>query len=180
MTSQMTRDRLVADYLRRLDRQLARAPRRAAAELREQIAAHLDEAVPPDASEATVRTALVHLGEPEDIVAEITPPASPARATRASSDVVAWLLLSVGSLVLPVIGWLAGAVLLAMSPRYSHGQKTLVLGVWPFGPFLLPGVLIALPTGYHLPTAVGMPLVAVLFLAPIAVMVWVGSHPRGA
>jgi len=59
---------LVADYLRGLDSALAGLPPTAAAELSEQIRAHLLEALPPDADEDAVAAVLAALG-PASLVA---------------------------------------------------------------------------------------------------------------
>jgi len=60
---------LVEGYLRSLDGAAKVLPRRERDELVAEIRAHLDEAVPPGASEADVRNALDALGAPWDIVA---------------------------------------------------------------------------------------------------------------
>jgi len=60
---------LVAGYLRNLDAALASLPAASAAELSEQIRAHLLEALPPDAGEDAVTAVLAELG-PARLVAE--------------------------------------------------------------------------------------------------------------
>jgi hypothetical protein len=71
---------LVAGYLRDLDAALAGLPVAAAAELSEQLRAHLLEALPPDADEDAVMAVLAALG-PARLVAEAAGPASqPGRA----------------------------------------------------------------------------------------------------
>jgi hypothetical protein len=72
---------LVARYLRDLDTALALLPSAAAAELAEQIRAHLEEALPPDADDRTVAAALEALG-PASLVAEVArQDARPGRTT---------------------------------------------------------------------------------------------------
>lgn len=61
---------LVRDYLRELDAALAPLPADRAAELREQIAAHLDEALGPGADDREVAAALGRLGSPAGLAAE--------------------------------------------------------------------------------------------------------------
>src|SRR5271154_21575 len=62
---------LVQDYLRRLDLALAGVPQPEAAELRDQIAAHLDEALTPSSDDRTVAEVLDRLGPPEEIADEM-------------------------------------------------------------------------------------------------------------
>jgi HAAS domain-containing protein len=177
MITKTTQHRLVREYLRHLDRALAGAPRPAARELRGQIAAHLNDALTPDASEAEVRTVLDQLGTPETLAAEITPvPVSYARARWV--DVLALLLLSFGALVFPVIGWLVGAALLASSPRFTGRQKALGLLVWPLGPLLPVASLAIAATGpvLDLPSAIGVSLGIAAVAAPFVVVTWLASH----
>jgi hypothetical protein len=65
---------LVADYLRTLDGALASLEPGAAAELAEQLRAHIMEALPPDATDDRVAEVLAALGPPAVVVAEAGPP----------------------------------------------------------------------------------------------------------
>lgn len=65
---------LVADYLRTLDGALASLEPAAAAELSEQIKAHIVEALPPGASDDMVAAVLAALGPPATVAAEADPP----------------------------------------------------------------------------------------------------------
>ncbi len=65
---------LVREYLRELDGALAALPAGRASELREQLAAHLDEALPPGASDAEVAAMLKRLGSPASLAAEAGAP----------------------------------------------------------------------------------------------------------
>jgi hypothetical protein len=60
---------LVRDYLRTLDSDCAVLPVSYARELREQIRAHLDEALGPQAGDQEVAETLRQLGSPRDLVA---------------------------------------------------------------------------------------------------------------
>jgi hypothetical protein len=62
--------RLVRDYLRELDAALAMLPAVRARELRAQITAHIDEALPPSADDQDVAAALSRLGLPAVLAAE--------------------------------------------------------------------------------------------------------------
>jgi hypothetical protein len=65
---------LVADYLRRLNSALANLEPEAAAELSEQLTAHIVEALPSDASHEMVVEVLAALGPPTAVAAEAGPP----------------------------------------------------------------------------------------------------------
>lgn len=152
-------EHLVQDYLRRLERAAAVLPPDRRAELLEGITEHLAaaRAAGAAADEAAVRTLLDRLGEPEDIVAaarEDLPPepssvaGAPVLVPRSTGrELAAVLLLTLGSF-LPVVGWLAGAVLLWTSSLWRGREKLLGTLVVPLGPggVLLLGAL--LPFGF--------------------------------
>ena len=62
--------RLVRDYLTQLDVALGGLPSAKARELRSQIAGHLEEAMPPDASDEDVAAVLHQLGRPAELARE--------------------------------------------------------------------------------------------------------------
>lgn len=107
------------------------------------------------ADEADVRTVLDRLGEPEEIVAaahkDVPPGSGPppvAQPRGTGHELAAVLLLTAGSLV-PVVGWLAGGVLLGTSSLWRGREKVLGTLVVPLGPGV---VLFGLPvlTGLYL------------------------------
>jgi hypothetical protein len=65
---------LIRDYLRELSIACAYLPLAQARELREQIAAHLDEALPPSAATEEVRAELSRLGSPRSLAADAAGP----------------------------------------------------------------------------------------------------------
>jgi hypothetical protein len=72
---------LVRSYLSDLDAALRGVPAAQARELKEQITAHLEDALPPEASDEQVTTVLGRLGSPADLAADlgqagVTPPAA--------------------------------------------------------------------------------------------------------
>jgi hypothetical protein len=73
---------LVRGYLRELSAACVTLPAARARELREQIAAHLDEALPPAATDAEVQTELARLGRPRSLAAEAAGPGWPPLARR--------------------------------------------------------------------------------------------------
>lgn len=129
-----TRERLVRDYVDALRREARDLPARRRDELAGEIEQHLADALQADAGEAAVRTELERLGDPADIVAEERG-RSPANRTRAGAlEYLAILLLLIGGVVVPVFGWLIGAVLLWLSRIWSVRDKLV-------GTLLLPGGL---------------------------------------
>ena len=83
------------------------------------------------------------MGDPADIAAEAVARRPPRRRCRRGEnpgkrlEVVALVMLLVGGLILPVIGWFVGVVFLWISETWSTGEKLL-------GTLLVPGGL-ALP-----------------------------------
>ena len=106
---------LVARYLRELDVALDRLPPDAAAELAEQIRAHLEEALPPDAGDQAVATVLAALG-PASLVAEAAgPDAGTGRAAmeppRTSPREPLGRRIARSARRVPITGWLVIAAL---------------------------------------------------------------------
>ena len=105
--------------------------------------------------------------------------------TRPRSTVREWLavsFLTLGSVVLPLLGWIVGVVLLWTSDRWRVGEKLLGTLVWPGGysTVLLVGTLPTQScfsvdggpetcTGSTLPGWSGVPLLVVLVVAPLVV-----------
>lgn len=140
-------DRLVDDYLERLDGELAGLPRARRRELREEIAGHIAEAraALPAESEADVRTLLDRLGEPADIAAEAR--GRPVLRGRSRLfDVVALVLLLVGGFLL-LVGWFVGVVMLWASDTWTTRQKLLGTLVVPGGLVLPLGLLTMASSG---------------------------------
>ena len=131
-------DRIVDDYLARLDAALASASPDRRAEILEEIAQHIAEAraeLPPD-DEAALRNTLDRIGEPEEIAADAVdaPVAPPARArSRGRHETITIVLLLVGGFAWG-IGWLVGVVLLWLSTVWTLRDKLI-------GTFIVPGGL---------------------------------------
>jgi hypothetical protein len=85
--------RLVRDYLRELDAAMRGLPPAQARELREQITAHLDDALPPDAGDQEVAETLSRLGSPAGLAAEAANGSSGPRLALSSR--VRWRLAAV-------------------------------------------------------------------------------------
>ena len=134
MTTETTLHPLAQTYLKELRRRARVLPRARRDELLADIEAHLAETAPPGASEAVVRTALDRLGDPVAIVAaEVGDPPLPRR--RGPLEWGAIILLLVGGVVIPVIGWIVGALLLWISQAWTVRDK-----IW--GTLVLPGGLL--------------------------------------
>ncbi|HKA68522.1 MAG TPA: hypothetical protein VKG85_05305 [Actinomycetes bacterium] len=200
------RQPLVADYLDRLDEAALRLPPDQRSELIDGIREHLDSALAgvDSTNEAQVRAVLDRLGAPDEIVAaavEGEPPAwaapGPAPAAQAGSalgvrEIFAVILLLIGGIILPVLGWFIGLVLLWSSDRWTNRDKIIGTFVWPGG-YLLPVSLGLFPaqmcttdpgtgaescSGGGLPAWLGAPVLVVLFLAPLAVAGYLITRAR--
>lgn len=75
---------LVREYVRELDAALARLPAGQASELRDQIIAHIADALPHDAPDEEVAAVLARLGSPAELAAEATA-AAPAETADGAS-----------------------------------------------------------------------------------------------
>ena len=82
MSETVLRHPLVRNYLRALDAACTALPPGRARELRDQIAAHLDEALPAGATDSEVRAELARLGTPRALAAEVAGPVPPKIGTR--------------------------------------------------------------------------------------------------
>lgn len=144
-------DLLVQDYLRRLDAASAVLPPDRRGDLLEAIREHIADARAAGAGdEAATRSLLARLGEPEDIVGaaqeEFRDDAPPLGVRGTGRELAAVLLLTLGSLFPPLVGWLAGVALLWSSPLWRVREKLLGTLVWPGGAggvLLLGGALTA-------------------------------------
>jgi HAAS len=126
--STLETDRLVDEYLRRLDRAAATLPQTQRIELVTEIREHIAAALHEETrNEVDVRNVLERLGPPEEIV-DAARPTAPADARPAGRLEVAALIL----LVVPLVGWLFGVVLVLVSRAWSAREKAV-------------GVLLALP-----------------------------------
>lgn len=114
-------NRIVEDYLRRLEQAAAPLTRSRRAELVAEIREHIDDALleAGAADEVAVRNVLERLGPPEEIVAAAAPPTGPTgRAGR----------LEVGALIalaVPFAGWLVGIPLMLVSQAWAGRDKAL-------------------------------------------------------
>jgi uncharacterized membrane protein len=127
-------DKLVEAYLKRLNSELRDLPRARRRELVDEITEHISEARSDleVEDEAAIRTLLDRIGAPEDIAADARERFGIERRGGAL-DVVAVILLLVGGVILPVIGWVVGVVLLWSSTVWTSREKLVGTLVVPGG-----------------------------------------------
>jgi hypothetical protein len=127
-------DKLLDDYLKRLNAELRGLSQARRRELVEEISEHITAARAEFdlEDEARIRTLLDQLGEPRDIAAEALEREGVKPRGR-WLDVLALILLPVGGIVLPVIGWVIGVVLLWMSETWTSREKLIGTLVVPGG-----------------------------------------------
>ena len=111
-------DRLVDDYLRRLEHAAAHLSRARRSELVDEIRGHIETALGEHrpADEAAVRNVLDRLGSPEEIADAAEAP--PAERRAGALEIVALI-----ALIIPVIGWLVGMILTLASRVWSRRDK---------------------------------------------------------
>ncbi len=139
----MEAEQLVRDYLTRLEATAHRLPVDRRVELLAEVREHIELALKQAGSrdEATIRTILDRLGSPETIVAaeeggdygnvaNSTAPATPPPTQPGSRwgllETIAVLLVTVGAVLLPILGPLVGIVLIIVSNRATWRTKFIV------------------------------------------------------
>jgi hypothetical protein len=132
----METDRLVDDYLRRLERAAAHMQRARRDELVAEIRGHIETALREEqaAGEAAVRNVLDRLGPPEEIVEAAEPPSPYGDPSAGKLEIVALI-----ALIVPFIGWLIGTVLVFASRVWSRRDK-LIGALLLFLPIVLLGL----------------------------------------
>lgn len=140
-------DNLVEDYLDRLERELADFPSARRRELVQEISEHIAEARAglESENEAEIRNLLDRMGDPADIAAEAGERPAPQTKKTSGWDIVALVLLFIGGVILPVIGWLIGVVILWSSAAWTTREKWIGTLVVPFG-LALPAFLLTIGT----------------------------------
>jgi hypothetical protein len=116
----METDRLIDDYLSRLEQAAAHMQQARRTELVTEIRGHIDTALRQEqaAGEAAVRNVLERLGPPEDIV-DAAEPRPPEPVRRTGPLEIAALI----ALIVPFIGWLIGTVLVLASRIWTGRDK---------------------------------------------------------
>src|SRR5262245_13339140 len=139
-------DELVARYLVQLQTALRDLPPGRKEELVDEVREHIAAAraeLGPQATEAQIRTMLERLGDPAAIAAEASQAqddAKPAQSLPGWREVTALILLPVGGIIVPLLGWFVGVALLWTSEHWSVRSKLICTLVVPGGlalPFAL-------------------------------------------
>jgi uncharacterized membrane protein len=130
-----TPDQLIERYMKHLRVELEDLPRDRRRELEQEISEHIAEARAelPSESEAEIRNLLDRLGEPADIAAEARQRFGVRPRRSGALEVITLILLLIGGIVIPVIGWLVGAVLLWTSQVWTAREKLIGTLVVPGG-----------------------------------------------
>jgi hypothetical protein len=201
---------LFDDYRARLRAASVDLPPQVRDELLDDLGAHLAELRATNPSREATLAALERLGSPEQLAAAATvelgsapppppdatpvwtPPPVPVRRSVRALDVTAVVLLLVGGLLLPGVGWIVGVLLLWASASWTTGEKLLGTFVVPGG-LLAPVLLTFLPAqtcssgvtmddqgrvietfdevceGFAFAPWLGIPILVVLVVAPVLV-----------
>jgi hypothetical protein len=143
-------DPRVEAYLRQLDYALSPLPWEQRNEIFTDISEHIERELASTSGNAdAVDDVLRRVGDPHAIAVEAgAPPAPVMPASRPGRglEIAAVLLISVGGVLIPVLGWIVGVVLLWVSRRFTRADKLVGTLVPPFG-FLPPFFLVVSPTG---------------------------------
>ena len=122
----METDRLVDDYLSRLEEAAAHLQRSRRAELIAEIREHIEAALREEeaADEVAVRNVLERLGPPEEIVEAAEPAPEVQQRPTGKLEVAAMV-----TLVVPFFGWLFGIAMVLISKAWSNREKTIGTGL---------------------------------------------------
>lgn len=116
MSRTSLRHELVLGYLSQLDAALRGVPAAQARELREQIAAHLDDALPPDADDEQVAAVLGRLGSPAELAAPLAARARTRARLRYRLAQVRGRTWGVVGVIVVVAGIVAGYLVYYLTP----------------------------------------------------------------
>ena len=129
-----TSEQLVRNYLERLEHELHDLPTARRREIVEEISEHIEEARASGAAdEASVRSLLDRLGDPADIAADARERLGVRPRRPGMLEIAALVLLLVGGVVLPVLGWFVGVALLWASAVWTTRDKLVGTLVVPGG-----------------------------------------------
>jgi uncharacterized membrane protein len=169
-------------YLAELDRAAMALPADRRAELLAQISSHLDAELADATSDDEARAVMERLGEPADVVAEAAADLVPAPVAPRSpaAEIVALLLMTLGSFALPLIAPAAGVLVMRTTPRWTSTQVRRSWWILAVGLVAALG-LVALGTVPDT-SSVSIPLVLVLLLVTVGVgpaaALYAGTRPR--
>ena len=172
-----TRPPLVDDYLKELDRSLAGLPPARRKEIVADIEEHIDDQLGElggAPSEAEIRNLLDRVGEPHELAADARDRFDISPPQPRWTDYAALVLLPLGGLLIPFLGWLVGVAFLWSSKVWSDRDKLLGTLIVPGG-LALPGVLsleLIQPGNSDPLPAFVLPLFIVSLLGPLVMVVY--------
>jgi hypothetical protein len=192
----MTSHAAVEQYLRRLQRAMRDLPVTRRDEIVDEIREHIEGMLAeagPEVSDAEVRNILERVGNSDEIAAEARERFGIKPAKPSWTDTAAIILLPIGGVVLPVVGWIVAVVLLWISDVWSTRDKVIGTLIVPGG-LVLPFGLAVMAVGptescdvspggaivrcVHEPSGLAIlaayVLIAFLVLGPIVVAVYLG------
>ena len=176
-------------YLEDLSAQLGDLPAAQRRELLDEIRNHIGDALAetPSPTEADTRNVLDRLGEPSEIAREARERFGIDQAAPTWHDWLAVVLLPIGGLVIPLLGWFVGLALLWASRVWTTKDKLIGTFLFPFG-LALAYLLLNLPVRTCTTTTgeggvvdtcasgsspvMGMVLLAVLVIVPIGTAIY--------
>ncbi|WP_433272406.1 HAAS signaling domain-containing protein [Actinosynnema sp. CS-041913] len=158
MNESVTQHPLVSSYLGRLARQAAPLAAGRRKELLQEIRSHIEVSLPARPSEAEVSALLDRLGTPDEIVdAELVDSgqSSGGRLRTAFAALRPWdatglFLLLLGGAALPPVGYLVGAALVGLSPRWTPAARLLLVAL-PCAAALTTVIVLAVNGGWYSP-----------------------------
>ena len=138
---------LIDRYLSHLREDVRDLPKRRQDELVAEIKDHIDSALAemPIRDEVSIRNVLERLGDPEDIADEARDRMGIRKPKAGIREIGAVILLLIGGIVIPVLGWAIGLLLLWSSPVWTSRDKLI-------GSLIIPGGLM-LPVEWFLNTS---------------------------
>jgi hypothetical protein len=117
---------LIDRYLKELERELSALPRARRHEVMDDVRAHISEARSQAGNdEAAVRELLDRLGDPTEIAEDARERFGVRQVKVGFMEVGALILLPVGGLILPFVGWFIGVALLWVSPAWNTRDKVI-------------------------------------------------------
>jgi len=137
----------VEHYLQDLEEELRDLPPSRRRELLEEIREHIGAALAeiPTDEEAGVRNVLERVGDPAVIAEEARQRFGIRRTKPGVREILTLILLPIGGLLVPGVGWVIGAILLATSQVWTSREKVIGLLLVPGG--LLPAFLLGTGVG---------------------------------
>jgi hypothetical protein len=141
-------DELIGDYVKRLERELRDLPRARRREIVDEISAHIAEATsaPQEPSETEVLNLLDRLGDPTEIAADARARFDLEPKKAGATEIWALIMLSIGSVVFPIFGWIVGVALLWSAGVWTRAEKLIGTLVVPGG-LGLPAFLLVVAPG---------------------------------